>query len=538
MNRTMQAVRFFSVLLLLGSAFRATDVDGQAPEADALARIRLEYKTDIQKGNYYEEALRGSSKRFHNELQWVRILAPWADEVDSDYKHAPPEAIERFRDLKFGLRIHWGVYSMNGSNPSWSLWYDAGQLGPRDPTYPSRGLSNDEYLEYIKRYCTFYQDFNPVGFDPAQWADMMVRSGFQFFVFTAKHHDGFSMFRTSTFVNALHRNPDGRYENARIHYSIDDTPFKRDITREVVAAARQRGLAVGLYFSNPDWMDYDARFSEFNLFRDPTYTRQSDPEGWKRYLMRHREQLRELATNYGRIDILSFDHGLPMDAWPELKETVKIIRRLQPEVMMRDRGIGRWGDEFTPEGWHPDDLYDERTYGAKPWSVIAVGTGRHPGYSPPEVQTYPSVDTLVRNLVMIVSAGGSLQLGFGPGPDGRFDPRMVQIMAEMGDWLRVNGEAIYATRPRSVFREGNDIRFTRTKDHKYVYAMSLKWPGEALLLRSVRARTGSKIYLLGSPQPLAWTQNSEGLTIQLPRELEVNRPCRHAYAWKIEVAAS
>lgn len=427
---------------------------------------------------------------------------------------------------------------MNGSDPSWSMYYQQGQEGRPRPGYPGRGLSNEEYVDYIKRYCTFYQDFNPTGFDVDEWADIFVRAGVKFTVLTAKHHDGFSMFDTKTKVNALRRieeNGKVRYENTRISYGIMDTPYKQDIVKAYVKAIRERGLAVGLYFSNPDWMDYDARWGQHNLYRDPEYTRASDPEGWRRFLMRHREQLRELTTNYGKIDILSFDHGFPMEAWPELKETLKMIRSLQPEVMLRYRGIAAWGDYFTPEGWHPDDLFDKRIFNQKPWSVIG-STGLHPGYSFPEDQRYPSVESLVHKLITIVSVGGTFQLGFGPGPDGKFDPAAVKITEQIGDWLRINGEGIYATRSRMVFREGERIRFTRSKDRKTVYAISMNWPGNDLTLESVRAVPGSEIHLLGVDEPLNWYQHDKGLVIEIPPSLQdaQNRPCEHAYVFKIK----
>jgi len=287
----MRKLGVLSLFVVLVAAFGIRAENGGAADKERLGKIRFEYKTEVQKGNYYEEALRVASDRFHKQLHWVRMLAPWAEQVDPGYRHASAQAVERFRDFKFGLRIHWGVYSMNGSNPSWSLWRPIGQLGGADPSYPSRGLSNLDYVEYIKRYCTFYQDFNPTGFNADEWADMMKRAGFQFFVFTTKHHDGFSMFHTKTFVNALQRDGEGSYENVLIHYSLENTRFRRDVLRELVDSARKRDLGIGLYFSNPDWLDYDGRFAEHSLFRDPTYTRQSDPEGWKRFLARHREQL-------------------------------------------------------------------------------------------------------------------------------------------------------------------------------------------------------------------------------------------------------
>jgi len=280
-----------------------------------------------------------------------------------------------------------------------------------------------------------YQDFNPTGFDAQEWARLFKRVGFQFAVLTTKHHGGFCMFDTKTKTTVLRR-----FEsNGKIHfqtdwsaYSIMETPFARDVVKEYSTALREQGLAVGLYFSHPDWMDYHSRFIEYHPWRDPDYTRHSDPQGWARGLKRHRQQVRELCSNYGKVDILSFDHGLPLEAWPELKGTLKMIRRLQPDVMLRLRGIGAWGDFFTPEGWAPDDLYDERIYQKQPWSVI----GRY--------RTRDSVKHLLPSLISIVSAGGNMQINFNPDGKGRFSLPASRKLEQIGDWLRVNGEAIYA----------------------------------------------------------------------------------------------
>jgi len=524
------------------------------------AKIEITYRGNWAPSDYVEESLQRIEEEF-TRLYNLRSYAPWADESDPEYQnysHVPAEAIERFKDLKFGIRIHWGVYSMNASNPSWSLWPPKGQLGNADygnydqdfyqkfasgefqkpePGYPSLGMSNKKYIEYLKRYCTFYQTFNPKNYDPNKWAELFSGAGFQFAVLTAKHHDGFSMFDTKTWVNALKKveeKAETTYRPVINHYSIMDTPYQKDIIQAFIQAMRAKGIAVGLYFSNPDWMDYDGRFAQGNLFRDSTYTRQNDPEGWKRFLLRHREQLNELTSNYGKIDILSLDHGLPRNAWPEFKETLRIVRRNQPEIMIRHRGIGDWGDYFSPEGWYPKSYYDVRINNKRPWTVIG-STGLHPGYSWPQDQKYPSVEKLVENLITIVSVGGNYQLGFGPSPYGTFDEGAVQLMNKIGTWLQVNGKAIYDTRAREVYREGEFIRFTRSKNNTVVYAICTEWPGEQLVLHSVRAQDNSKIFLLGSIVSLAWHQDDAGLVIEVPEQLQEpkNRPCDYAYTFKI-----
>lgn len=319
-------------------------------------------------------------------------------------------------------------------------------------------------------------------------------------------------------------------------------------------AARRHGLGINFYFSQWDWYDADFRWSGIGkILYDPMTT---DPEGWSRFIARHREQIRELLTNYGPVDAFEFDceprgtwqryygawqpwweRGVRdwIRAWPDIEQTVKMARNLQPDALFRERGIGAYGDFHTPEGFVPD-APDPRTESAsvKVWQVIYPLAGRASYY--PSAAAYHDGAWIVTNLVDVVAKGGNFQVGIGPDASGLFHPAAIKALEYAGDWLKVNGEAIYATRPWVSYGEGEDIRFTRSKDGRYVYAISLKWPGKQLMLKSVRARNGSTIHLLGIPDPLPWHNAPQsGLVVELPEALqaESNRPCAQAYAFKI-----
>ena len=439
------------------------------------------------------------------------------NDAEPNFPHPSAQAMERWHDLKYGVFISWGPYCVR-----------ACKSGPWDLC--------GKPLEWMGQYYDIPRTWNPQDFDANAWMAMLKRDGAKYFTFTARHHDGFSMYDTKTHVKKrrIFTGPDaGKFEDCDIAYSIMETPFGRDITREVVDAGRRQGLAVALYFSHIDWYDADFRFDYYNPLRDTNYTPQSDPQGFARFKARYMEQVRELLTNYGPLTDVFFDIGFPQQYWPYVKEMVTMARQLQPDCLFSHRGIGAYGDYCTPEQEIPPSATASDAY--CPWAVFH-SLDPYGGLYSPDPAGYRSGDWLVRSLVDIVAKGGNFMLGAGPDGNGKFHPKVVEALDYAGNWLAVNGESIYATRPWNVWHEGENIRFTRTKDHKTLYAISLEWPGDTLTLKSVPADNVAGITLLGYNKPLDWRNDPEvGLIITLPAELqdENKRPCKDAYAFKI-----
>lgn len=203
---------------------------------------------------------------------------------------------------------------------------------------------------------------------------------------------------------------------------------------------------------------------------DPT------PEEVNRMMARHRAQLVELLSNYGTIDMLCLDMLLGPTVWPQLRQTILALRKIQPGVMLRARGIGNYGDYYTPEGFVPGSTENTDV----PWFVI-YPLGKGFSYDP-EPGDYKGSAWIVKNLVDSVAKGGNFMVGVGPDGDGKFHSAAVAQLREAGAWLKVNGEGIYGTRPRDgqFWQEGEEIRFTRAKEGRSIYAFALRWPEEAL----------------------------------------------------------
>ncbi len=458
------------------------------------------------------------------------------DEPLPEYRWASDTAYEAFRDMKYGVRIHWGLYSVAGfTGESWPFL---------EINYQQRA-----------RYNEMYRKWNPSGFDADAWASLFAEGGFRMLAFTTKHHEGFSMFDTRTRVRQRVRwdapaHP--KLEDCDLAYSIMETPFKRDIVKELCEACRTRGLRISLYFSHSDWYDADFRpYADDPVVvpsaaeLDPQWHAQPSgskgitwmapdpsPEQVARMMARHRAQLEELLTNYGEIHMLSLDQWLGPKVWPELRKTILQLRRLQPDVMLRARGIGNYGDYYTPEGFVPGSQSNTDT----PWMVI-YPLARGFSYDP-DAAHYKGARWIVHNIVDTAAKGGNFQVGIGPDAAGRFHPVAIEQLRAVGAWLRLCGNGIYSTRPRdaALWREGEAIRFTRTKHGDTVYCFALEWPGRSLVLRSVKPSSGSRITMFGYPVPMKWQYDSAlGLTIVIPESLQAedNRPNQYAWGWTI-----
>jgi alpha-L-fucosidase len=452
------------------------------------------------------------------------------------------EKLEQWQDLKFGLLMHWGAYSQWGIVESWSLC-------PEDYGWCRRykGEKPHNYFEYKKEYENLQKTFNPEKFDPDKWAKAAKEAGMRYVVFTTKHHDGFCMFDTK-----------------ETDYKITDkkTPFhsheKANVTKEIFDSFRKQGLWAGAYFSKPDWHNDYYWYPYFPpMDRNVNYDPEEYPERWEKFVQFTHNQIMELMTNYGNVDILWLDGGWVAKTSTEemrkfyrqhiqtlnsgftkssivnqdirMDELVDKARKKQPGLIVVDRAVkGKNQNYLTPENRVPEKALPY------PWESCIIAGG---GWSWVPDAKYKSAKETVHMLVDIVAKGGNLLLNIAPGPDGTWHDEAYHLLNEIGEWMKVNSEAIYESRAIAPYKEGK-VCLTRKKD-RAVYAIYLAGKGEKnppskIWLSSIQPKKGTKLTLLGSEGILDWESVGNGFFVEIPESVKKNPPCK--YAWTVKIS--
>ena len=448
------------------------------------------------------------------------------------------EKLEQWQDLKFGLLMHWGPYSQWGIVESWSICAE-------DEDWCRR--PHGDYIAYKREYEALKYTFNPVDFDPDNWARAARDAGMRYMVFTTKHHDGFSMFDT-------------RYTDYKI--TSPDCPFhshpRANITKEIFDAFRTEGMWVGAYFSKPDWNNENYWWPNFATpDRNVNYDPEVYPERWENFVQFTHNQIMELMTDYGDVDILWLDGGWVAKKSPEdiqrayqrrlqgntsgfikaqvinqdirMDELVEKARNEQPGLIVVDRAVyGKNQNYLTPENRVPEQMLPY------PWESCIISGG---GWSYTFDAEYMSGREGVHLLIDIVAKGGNLLLNVAPGPDGAWQQGAYDLLAEMGAWLRVNGEAIYGTRVLAPYKSGN-IAYTQGKNNEqyFIYLANETEEGipSQIIIDEVMVHQDAKFEFLGSDVSLQWSVQGDQLRIQIPEIIRNNPPCQ--YAWTLKMS--
>ncbi len=379
-----------------------------------------------------------------------------------------------WRDAKFGMFLHWSPVSIQGTELSWSR----NGRKPLDVSGDPAGPSADP------AYDSLHKQFNPTRYDARQWVKIAQDAGMKYMVLTCKHHEGFAMYPTKF----------------RSDFSIAATPFKRDVVKELADACHAAGMRFGVYYSQRDWTHPDYGIGDN-----------------KKYVEFMNGQLRELLTDYGKVDVVWFDsYGTgDLEKFWQIGATWSLIKSLQPAAVINNRLAVLASYNQQPAPYRGDFDTPEQHIGAmqsaRAWESCVTLVGGQWSYKPQgEMKGFAQV---IRDLVVCVTGDGNLLLNVGPTPTGEIEPRQAVRLKEVGDWLKKYGESLYGTRGGPL-RNGKWGGTTQRGDKVWIHV--LEWPGEQLNLPALKESVKSARVLTGGDAKVVNTPG-QGLLVTLPR---------------------
>jgi alpha-L-fucosidase len=418
--------------------------------------------------------------------------------------NANDQRMEWWREARFGMFIHWGVYAVPAGT------YQGQKIDRIGEWIMNRGKIP------VKEYQSFAKEFNPVKYDPEAWVLMAKNAGMKYIVITAKHHDGFALFNSK----------------ASKWNIVDATPYGKDLIKPLAEACRKHGIKLGLYYShaqdwnnpggaaarkvttegwaNPDSAKIDAYTAANSGHWDPLQTTKTMAQYIDEVAV---PQVREILTNYGDVAVLWWD--TPTGMTDEFAEKLNALLKLQPNIITNDRlkRPNYPGDFKTPEQRIPN----LSELDGKDWETCMTmnETWGYKSYA----NKWKSLETLVRNTVDIASKGGNYLLNVGPKADGTFPQESIDLLKGVGTWMKVNGESIYSTKasPFGLFNWGRCTK-KENNGNTTLYFSVFEWPKDGKLSIPGLKNEIVSAKLLANGKVLKTEKKDEGLVISVPEK--------------------
>jgi len=423
------------------------------------------------------------------------------------------QRMEWWRDSKFGMFIHWGVYAVPAGVYNGEKIDGGGEWIMKTGQIPA-----DKYEE-------FAHQFNPEKFDAKEWVKTAKDAGMKYIVITSKHHDGFALW-------------DSEVSNYNI---VDYAPYGKDVLKELSQACRKAGLKFGVYYSIMDWHHINAQlYSYLDHALDKS---RDNKENFAKYFNEYMiPQVKEIVNGY-HPDIMWFDgEWISNYTHEQGVELYTLLREMDPDLIINNRvdkgrdglqGMNKgdqkyMGDFGTPE----QEILDTKT--SLDWESCMTMNDTW-GYKKDD-DNWKSAGKLVHNLIDVTVKGGNYLLNVGPTAEGLIPKESISRLNCIGHWMSTNNEAIYKTEKMSgSYHQGDDIMFSKKKDENIYYAYIMSRPKRKIILYNLKPKEGSQIALLGARIPINWEWENHQLIIHFPKELCDSWRNTSSYAWVLKI---